>query len=92
MLSSSSEVFVGGGGVIYLDKDQPRALCMKNKHSTSKLRPILLSWKSERLTIIPLGGKSMSPDVSPIKLGLCAWTLCLYIGLEVFVMLGASGL
>lgn len=41
---------------------------------------------------IPLGGKSISPDVSPIKFGLWACTLCLYIGLEVFVILGASGL
>lgn len=41
---------------------------------------------------IPLGGRSISPDVSPIKFGLWACTLCLYIGLEVFVILGASGL
>lgn len=41
---------------------------------------------------IPLGGRSISPDVSPIKFGLWACTLCLYMGLEVLVILGASGL
>lgn len=41
---------------------------------------------------IPLGGRSISPDVSPIKFGRWAWTLCRYMGLEVLVILGASGL